>query len=90
MFADIPTVGIENTAWCRTKALHPAGAIRQSRSGSRDRQHVADWPDPVRIPMVIDEHRHHFDRRSSSAIAKYARALRNILFAAHGRLPLWT
>jgi hypothetical protein len=85
MFADIPTVGIENPLGVEPKLFIPL-----ARSGSRDRQHVADWPDPVRIPMVIDEHRHHFDRRSSSAIAKYARALRNILFAAHGRLPLWT
>jgi hypothetical protein len=35
----------------------------------------------VRIPMRVDETHHHFDRRSSSAIAKYADALRRISLA---------
>jgi len=39
------------------------------------------WLSPVRIPMRINETHHHFDRRSSSAIAKYADALRRISFA---------
>ena len=38
--------------------------------GRGDRQHVADRLDPVRITMRVDETHHHFDRRSSSAIAK--------------------
>ena len=53
--------------------------------GWGNRQHVADrpspwslepvafpWLHPVRIPVRVDETHHHFDRRSSSAIAKYA------------------
>ena len=38
--------------------------------GRGDRQNLADRLDPVRIPMRVDERHHHFDRRSSSAIAK--------------------
>lgn len=36
---------------------------------------------PVCAPMGIDETHHHFDRRSSFAIAKYALALRKISLA---------
>jgi hypothetical protein len=38
----------------------------------------------MRTAMVIDELDHHFDRRSNSAIAKYALALRNMSFARRG------
>ena len=37
--------------------------------------------DPVRIAVRVDETYHHFDRRSSSAIAKYALAFLRISFA---------
>ena len=37
--------------------------------------------DPMRIPMRVNETHHHFDRRSSSAIAKYADAFRRISLA---------
>ena len=70
-------------------ALRPAGAARRiSRSclvrvigGWGDRQHRADRLDPVLGSMVIDELDHHFVRRSSSAWAKYAAALRRISLA---------
>ncbi len=46
-----------------------------------DRQLGADRPDPVSTTMFADERRHHLARRSSSAWAKYADALRRISFA---------
>jgi hypothetical protein len=46
-----------------------------------NRQHIADWLDPVHGTMLVDEGHHHFGRRSSSAWAKYADALRGISFA---------
>src|SRR3954469_18946526 len=46
-----------------------------------DRQHAADRLDPVDGAMLVDEGDHGLDRRSSSAIAKYADALRRILLA---------
>lgn len=76
----------------RPKRLIPFGALRQPRrvgtlgqvliTGSRsNRQRVADRLDLVLTPMVINELDHLFDRRSNSAIAKYALALRRISFA---------
>lgn len=61
--------------------------------GSADRQHVADWLDPGRIPLRVDETHRHFDRRVSlsgiarsdaaltSGIAESAEALRRISLA---------
>src|SRR3954463_7837041 len=46
-----------------------------------DRQHPADRLDPVDGAMLVDEGDHGFDRRSSSAIAQYALALRRISLA---------
>ena len=46
-----------------------------------DRQHLADRLDPIRDAMIIDEGDHGLNRRSSSAWAKYADALRNISLA---------
>ncbi len=46
-----------------------------------DRQHPADRLDPVGVAMIVDERDHGFDRRSSSAWAKYADALRRISLA---------
>src|SRR5687768_9915861 len=46
-----------------------------------DRQLLADRLDPVEIAVGVDERHHHFCRRSSSAWAKYAEALRSISFA---------
>src|SRR4051794_6320978 len=43
-----------------------------------DRQHPADRLDPVDGAMLVDEGDHGLDRRSSSAIAQYALALRRI------------
>ena len=59
------------------------GPLRQMIviGGRGNRQHAADRLDPVCIPMRVNERHHHFDRRSSSAIAKYADALRRISFA---------
>src|SRR5262249_668596 len=46
-----------------------------------DRQHAADRLDPVGAFVLVDEGDHHFARRSSSAWAKNADALRKISFA---------
>src|SRR5262245_7539994 len=46
-----------------------------------DRQLRADRLDPVLGPMLIDERHHHFGRRSNSAWAKKAAALRRISVA---------
>src|SRR5690606_7999034 len=46
-----------------------------------DRQDIADRLDPVGTAVLVDEHDHHLGRRSSSAAAKYADALRRISFA---------
>src|ERR1700740_2576492 len=41
----------------------------------------AERLDPVLIALIVDERDHHFGRRSSSAWAKYADALRRISLA---------
>ena len=46
-----------------------------------DRHLRAQRPDPVSTSMSVDERHHHLARRSSSAWAKYADALRRISFA---------
>src|SRR6185437_2927297 len=46
-----------------------------------DRQLLADRLDPILAPMRVDEREHHFPRRSSSAWAKNAEALRRISLA---------
>jgi len=46
-----------------------------------DWQLFADRLDPVLGLVAIDKRHHYFDRRSSSACAKYAEALRKISFA---------
>lgn len=46
-----------------------------------DRCNTADRLDPVRLPVIVDELDHHLPRRSSSAWAKYAEALRRISLA---------
>ena len=43
-----------------------------------DPQSAADRLDPMHLAMLVDEGNHHFDRRSSSVIAKYTDALRRI------------
>ena len=57
----------------------PGGMRVVGRRG--DRQHPADRLDPVDCPMIVDETDHGRDRRSSSAMAKYADALRRISLA---------
>ena len=57
----------------------PSGVGVIGRRG--DRQHAADRLDPVDGAMLVDEGDHGLDRRSSSAIAKYADALRRISLA---------
>src|SRR5512144_43892 len=49
--------------------------------GRGDRQNLADRLDPMDPAMIVNEGDHVFERRSSSAIAKYADALRGISFA---------
>ena len=46
-----------------------------------DREHPADRLDPVTLTVRVDEQHLHFGRRSSSAWAKNADALRRISFA---------
>src|SRR6202167_3240167 len=46
-----------------------------------DRQHPADRLDPLRLAVIVDERNHGLNRRSSSAWAKYALALRRISLA---------
>ena len=46
-----------------------------------DRKLSADRLDPVLLAMLVDERHHHLGRRSSSAWAKYADALRRISLA---------
>ena len=46
-----------------------------------DRQHPADRLDPIRPAVIVDEGDHGLYRRSSSAWAKYALALRRISLA---------
>jgi hypothetical protein len=46
-----------------------------------DRQHLADRLDPMRLAVIVDERDHGLNRRSSSAWAKYALALRRISLA---------
>src|SRR6516162_10722033 len=46
-----------------------------------DRQHLADRLDPIYPTMIVDEGDHGLNRRSSSAWAKYADALRRISLA---------
>lgn len=76
-------------------ARHRAWPCRQSRRiklaclvlviGRRsDRQHRADRLDSVILPMRVNERHQHLPRRSSSAWAKYADALRRISLARSG------
>jgi hypothetical protein len=46
-----------------------------------DRRYPADRLDPVGSAMIVNDAEHGLDRRSSSAIAKYADALRRISLA---------
>src|SRR3954468_13143292 len=57
----------------------PSGVGVIGRRG--DWQHPADRLDPVDGAMLVDKGDHGLDRRSSSAIAKYADALRRISLA---------
>src|SRR5690606_27064844 len=56
-----------------------AGVVVVRRRG--DRQHLADRLDPVGVPVLIDEVLQDLYRRSSSAWAKNADALRRISLA---------
>jgi hypothetical protein len=46
-----------------------------------DRQHLADRLDPMHLTVIVDERDHGLNRRSNSAWAKYADALRRISLA---------
>ena len=66
----------------RRRCLRPGAAGDVGVIGRRgDRQHLADRLDPVLVAVRIDEADHGFHRRSSSAWAKYALALRRISLA---------
>ena len=63
-----------------SRGIHVSSLVQEvCRRG--DRHHGADRLDPIDISMGLDEPDHHFARRSSSAWAKYADALRKISFA---------
>jgi hypothetical protein len=64
-------------ALVRVRPDGSAGVV--SRRG--DRQQLADRLDPVRATVIVDERDHGFERRSSSATAKYADAFRRISLA---------
>src|SRR5690606_41024911 len=46
-----------------------------------DRQYIADRLDSVLLTVLVDKRHHHFARRSSSACAEYADALRRTSLA---------
>src|SRR5690606_12850674 len=60
---------------------HPLLMLMPVVGRRSDRQDRADRLDSVRGPLLVDESHHHFGRRSSSACAKYADALRKISLA---------
>lgn len=87
-----PPVLFENTQDLGPQCLVTPGTVRQSGRisplrqvliirGRGNRQDSAERLDPMLTAMHVDKGHHHFDRRSSSAIAKYADALRRISFA---------
>src|SRR5690606_1423875 len=55
--------------------------------GWGDRQNLADRLDPVMPSLIVDEGDHGLNRRSSSAWAKYADALRRISLAWRNSRP---
>jgi hypothetical protein len=76
----------------RAQCLVPTRTIRQPGwirpldqmivvGGWGDRQHLADRLDPMRTAVRVNETHHYLDRRSSSAIAKYADAFLRISLA---------
>ena len=62
-----------------SRGICVAGLVPEVRRRG-NRHDGADRLDPVGVAMVIDELHHHLGRRSSSACAKYADALRKISF----------
>jgi hypothetical protein len=67
------------TGW-QLRRITPTGNMLVVRRRG-DRQQPADRLDPMDVAMIVDKRDHGFDRRSSSAIAKYAEAFRRISFA---------
>jgi hypothetical protein len=88
-----PKLAAEVTSWLDQAQGHvtprPGGQLARIGAPGRvgvvagrgDRQHAADRLDPIAGAVIIDESDHGLDRRSSSAIAKYADALRRISLA---------
>src|SRR4029077_4556896 len=73
-------VGIALRPRRQPRRISPSGGIGViGRWG--DRQHLADRLDPIRPAVIVDERDHGLGRRSSSAWAKYADALRRISLA---------
>jgi hypothetical protein len=60
--------------------LNPCGSVGHGRRKG-DRQNPAYRLEPINLTMCVNERHHHLARRSSSAIAKYADALRRISLA---------
>lgn len=84
LFEDTPDLRLQRRVAPGTLRLPiRIGPLRQVIviGGRGDRQNLANRLDPMLTTMIVDEPDHHFDRRSSSAIAKYALALRKISLA---------
>jgi len=76
---DFPAPNAPNASRSRFGIAPARDMLAIRRRG--DRQDLADRLDPVRLPMLVDERGQGLNRRSSSAWAKYADALRRISFA---------
>src|SRR5437868_1980523 len=72
--------GIALKPWRQLARIGAPGGVGMIRRRG-DRQDPADRLDPVDGAMLVDEIDHGLNRRSSSAWAKYADALRRISFA---------
>jgi hypothetical protein len=68
-----------DTRRCPKHVPVPRGMLAIRRRG--DLKHPTDRLDSVSVAVLVDERAHHFVRRSSSAWAKYADALRRISLA---------
>ena len=91
---DVPGAVAPPVLFRHTQDLGPQGCVAQGAirqpgrigplcevtvvGGWGDRQNRADRLDPRRLPMIVNEPDHHFDRWSSTGIARYADVLRKI------------
>jgi hypothetical protein len=83
---DLPTHLLIAACTCRTLAGIGKAQGMFMIGGWGDRQFTADRLDTQVLAMGVDERHHHLPWRSSSAIAKYADALRKISLARRSSL----